>query len=290
MGLYDREYYREDDHSSGWGANRTMVINLILINVGLFLIDVLVGFSPDANNQGWVAEKLAFRPTDLYQPWMWWRFITAGFVHDWTSMGHILANMFVLFFFGRDLEYHYGRREFLWMYLAAIFVSSLVSAGYYLGVGQPNAICLGASGGISAIVVLFALLFPNRTILFMFIIPMPAWILGVLLIVGNMFGFLQANDNVNYAAHLAGAGFGLLYHFQRLRISPWIPTRHTVGQYFRSKPKLSVHHPELEEDDNEEVDRILQKISEKGEASLTAKERKTLEDASRKRRERQGRA
>ena len=57
-------------------------------------------------------------------------------------------------------------------------------------------------------------------------------------------------------------------------------------QWLRSRPKLRVHSPDGDEDQpdgalTEEVDRILEKISHEGESSLTRKERRTLETASR---------
>ena len=78
----------------------------------------------------------------------------------------------------------------------------------------------------------------------------------------------------------------------------WNLTRLTEGRIawpsFRRKPRLRIHKPEQEpgSDLSAEVDRILEKIYREGEASLTAKERKTLETASReyqKRRRNEGR-
>ena len=50
---------------------------------------------------------------------------------------------------------------------------------------------IGASGGVTAVILLFVFHFPQRTILLMFVLPVPAWVLGVLLIVFNVLGMHQ---------------------------------------------------------------------------------------------------
>jgi len=82
---------------------------------------------------------------------------------------------------------------------------------------------------------------------------------------------------------VAGAAFAILY-YQR----GWNLTRLSGGLFrwpkfpFRTKPRLRVHNPDKEPrpDLSAEVDRILEKIYREGEASLTSKERQTLEKAS----------
>jgi hypothetical protein len=93
---------------------------------------------------------------------------------------------------------------------------------------------------------------------------------------------------VAFSVHVAGAAFALVYC--KLH---WNFTRFTEGRFrwprlpLGGKPRLRVHRPDdepaedLDADLNQEVDRILEKIGRAGEASLTAKERRTLEAASR---------
>jgi len=79
----------------------------------------------------------------------------------------------------------------------------------------PNVAIYGASGAVTGVVVLFAFNFPNVTILFLFVIPMPAWVFGGLIVLN---GYVRSNErgsDVAYVAHLAGAGFALAYHLQR---------------------------------------------------------------------------
>ena len=178
VGIYDRDYYRQGGSGFRLSTPRTAVTAIILINAAVFIAEqvnpafVVTTFGCHAN---W--------DDTLSHPWMWWQLLTCGFVHDPFSMGHILGNMLTLFFLGRDVEQWYGTREFIRLYLLALLVASLTWAVcdkifYPLKPG----LMFGASGAITAVVVLYALLFPRRTLLFMFVLPLPAWLLGAVMV------------------------------------------------------------------------------------------------------------
>jgi hypothetical protein len=122
----------------------------------------------------------------------------------------------------------------------------------------------------------------------MFLIPIPAWLLGVIYIAGDAMGALgwasETRANVAFSVHLAGAGFAFLYYRLGWNLTRFIPGRISLG-WLKPRPRLRVHDPERESRSSrelsEEVDRILEKISREGESSLTRKERRILENASR---------
>jgi len=281
MGIYDRDYYRQQRPSSSLGVPRTAVVTLIAINAALYLAN---GLLTSKNNQ--ITDVLAAHGDTLARPLMWWQLLSYGFVHSSEQFTHILFNMLGLWFLGRDVELRYGKKEFLKLYLVMLVVGSLAWAvvNRIGGVpADPNMTLFGASGAIAGVVVLFALNFPRRTILFMFVLPMPAWLLGVLLVVGDILGATGSAgpSNVAYVVHLAGAAFAFVYYHQG-----WNLGRVVEGRFSRlrlkPRPKLRIHDPQSDDDDlSEEVDRILEKIHRQGEASLTRKERRTLETASR---------
>jgi hypothetical protein len=160
---------------------------------------------------------------------------------------------------------------------------------------QGDAGIVGASGAIAAVVVLFAFNFPNVTILLFFVIPMPAWLLGVGIVAYDIIGALGGDRgaHVAYTAHVAGAAFALLYYKLGWNFSSFGGGLRWPRFPVRNKPRLRVHRPPDEDSappDNfaAEVDRILEKIYREGEAGLTPKERSTLEAASRKYQERRG--
>jgi membrane associated rhomboid family serine protease len=238
----------------------------------------------------------------LRSPWLWWEYLTAGFAHSPTNYNHIVGNMLGLFFLGRDVEAAYGRKEFLRLYLVMVIFASFVwnvanllagpAAGLVKEIGPAQAtavwqnvmVAYGASGAIAGVVTLYALNFPHRTLLLFFVIPIPAWLLGAGIVVWDILGATgRAGDaNIAYSMHLAGAAFAFIYYHRGWNLTQW--TSGIRWPKFDRPPRLRVHAPPEDEhvsNLSEEVDHILEKIYREGEASLTAKERKTLETASR---------
>ncbi len=126
---------------------------------------------------------------------------------------------------------------------------------------------IGASGAVTTIVILFALNFPRQTILFMMFIPMPAWFLGVLIVLLNLFGLHgggggENGQRVAFDVHLVGAAYGLLFfrtHWEAGSIWPtewprWL-------QRPRRQPKLKLHEPsESQSAIEEQADAVLEKL------------------------------
>jgi membrane associated rhomboid family serine protease len=286
MGIYDRPYYRDEDSRFAPRMPQSIVIRLILINVALWLVN---GLFFQQNN--WLTDTLAVSPDTLTRPWLWWQFLTYGFVHHW-SAEHIVGNMIGLFFFGPEIEGLYGRREFLRLYLVLLVAGSVIWALVNRLTHAPPAPLVGASGAIVGVILLFCLNFPRRTILLLFVLPVPAWVLGVIVIGWNVMGALSGPEagavQTAFSVHLAGAALAFLYfHF-----------RWNFGQLFQGagdwlgvgrRSRFRVLRPPADEppedpdsdDLSQRVDQILEKIHREGEASLTRQERRLLETASR---------
>jgi len=294
MGIYDRAYIREDERTN-WFSGRSVVVNLIIINVVIWLAGAIFGDE--------LRDWLALKGDMLFKPWMCWQLITYGFAHADTM--HLVFNMLILYFVGRDVEEVYGRAEFLRIYLVAVVLAGL--AWVIMVTASPQAVpmvtvpegadprillqvaprvpeLVGASGGIMAIMILFVLNFPRRLLYIWGIIPVPAWALGVFYVLGDLLGFANpAGSNVANIAHLAGMGFGFVYFQTKLNLGRFVPGNLTSLQKLWTRPKLRIHDPDEEARKlNQQVDAILEKISRQGEASLTKKERRTLEEASRR--------
>lgn len=279
MGLYDREYTRETEPGFHLSAPTTVTTQLVLITVGVYVAQLTLGAAFTANFGLW---SEWFR-----QPWRIYQLLSYGFLHDPGGIEHILINMLVLWMFGRDLEYRYGRSEFLVFYLIAIVMAGAVWSLLETLAGSQG-ILMGASGGIAALVALFALNFPHRQVLFMFFIPMPMWVAALIGLLFDIRGAMARAGNVAFTAHLAGALFGLLYYKFGWRLSGWLTKLPALPT--RRRPKLRVHTPEEEINEDEEfsrkVDAVLQKIQDHGQDSLTWSERRLLEKASRRYQER----
>jgi hypothetical protein len=144
---------------------------------------------------------------------------------------------------------------------------------------------IGASGGTTAVLILFALNFPHQTGLFMFVLPMPMWAIGGIVVVMDAIGAIDRSGKVAVTAHLGGAAFAALYYKSNWRLAGWFPSEWRMPKWrLRPRPKLRVHDPEDPVDnasDSDVVDNILRKIQEHGQDSLTRQERRILEEASR---------
>jgi membrane associated rhomboid family serine protease len=304
MGIYDRDYYRGADDGPNYaprpkyaprshGSSRpfwsSVVNQLVIINIALYVVGHFFAGTE-------LMVNMAVTPAALTDPLQWWRFLTAGFAHDPLNFKHLLFNMFGLWMFGREVEGVLGRWEFLRFYLVALVLGNVAwAAREFLSVGASNTVfLLGASGAVTAVIMLFALNFPKRTVLLFFFIPMPAWVLGVLVVLMNVFGAHSSTalpgdvSRVAYDVHLVGAAFGFMYHQLGVNFGRLV----TGGISFRSflpKPRVRIHDPGGEgryHDLDEKADRVLDKLHREGEGSLTAKERRVLEDYSRRMRQR----
>jgi membrane associated rhomboid family serine protease len=288
MGIHDRDYIREEPHSSLF-VSQPVVIQLVIINAVLFVANILIG-----GKDAWLTSSLLMRPDTLTQPWMWWQFLTYGFVHSSDTSWHIMGNMFVLWMFGRQVENVYGRREFLTFYLTAIVLGGVLWSLRQTAMGVESASMLGASGGVVAIFLLYIFHFPKHTLLFMMFIPMPAWMVGVLVIGSDLSLAFVPNTHVAFDVHLIGATFAACYFYGHWRLFPLVSR---LSFSARRKPRLRIRSasddghspsstkPAVDPKLESEADQILDKLHRQGQDSLTSRERKTLENYSRRMRQ-----
>ena len=295
MGFSDRGYYRPEP-SNAFLQEWTGVLTIIVANIAVWVANLL------GANEFPVNRFLALEgdlPQHLLKAW---ELVTYGFVHDSQNPWHLVFNMIALWFFGREVEEIMGRAEFFRFYMTAIVLAGLAWL-VSVQVGQPlqasRMFLVGASGAVMAVLAVFIWYFPRQTVLLWGVLPVPAWALGILYFVSDVQGAAAGGGNVAHVAHVAGAIFGLLYAWRgwqlgdltnvlaafrrrRMRVvrpdddasSPWRP------------PAPSRDASRLDAELQQEVDRILEKISRSGESSLTSAERDTLTQASRRLKER----
>lgn len=279
MGIYDRDYIRDQPGPTWRLRDQSVVTLLIIVNVAVFILDMF--FVQDREHV--LVDAMALRVDSLQHPLEWWKLFTSLFAHSPDSLRHLLWNMFALWVFGRDVEAHYGRAEFLRLYLVFGVVAGLVWALIEMALhGASPQSAIGASGAIAGVEILFALNFPRRTILLFLVLPVQAWVAAILMVIADLAGAGQPASQVAHTAHLAGAGMALAYFLLHMNFGRLLPGGFSLRS-LRSKPKLRVHNPPAVESDlSEKVDEILAKISREGEASLTKAERQTLEEASKR--------
>ena len=179
----------------------------------------------------------------------------------------------------------------------------LFAIGHQLSTQLNGWTTIGASGAVYAILLAFGMIFPNER-LFIFLLPIPSKTISFVsffVAIGLFLAMSSSGDNVAHMAHLGGMLFGYLM----IRYWNNHPTagygRSNGRQFFdrlkenfekRSQPKMKVHKGGTNdrEDDwefnarkkqnQEEIDRILDKIRRSGYDSLTKEEKQKLFDSS----------
>jgi membrane associated rhomboid family serine protease len=294
MGIYDREYYRKTGprYLDALGRTGTACKWLIGINIVVYVLQFA---SRSAQHpSGLVTDLLILSPQQVLNGEVW-RLLTYAFLHDTRTWQHIVFNMLFLWWFGTDVETIYGTKEFLAFYL----VSALLGGIGFIALSiadHPNVSCLGASGAVTAVMVVCACHFPRKVILLFFVLPIPIWIFVLFQVGRDAFAFLSHEETgTAVTVHLAGAAFGFLYYQTQWRLTSMLPSIRAWRAQQR-RPKLRVLRPEddlpeavavgappaLPPDEQLEakVDAVLAKVARSGQASLTDSERQILLRAS----------
>ena len=283
--------YNSTFGSASFGSSLTRWVRRLLIaNVAVFVGSWLIGALGGPN----LEPLLAFVPGEiLTRPW---GLVTYMFAHG--DFFHLLFNMLGLFFFGPVLEERWGSREFIKFYLLCGLAGAVLSSLFAFA--DPFTQIIGASAAIYGIMVAFAMYWPDTPIYIWGIFPVKAkWLVTFLVGASLFFSLGGGRSGTADLAHLGGAmaAFGYLK-------SPWAPS--AFGEVYgsprkkkrrgwrdflpgRRSRKLAVHEPPRPapvpkpvRPKNDDVDRILDKISAGGIESLTPEERRQLEEASRR--------
>jgi membrane associated rhomboid family serine protease len=314
MGIYDRDYYREDSRWSNPFARSQATLFLTLLLCFMFIVQVagvdtrprVRGPLPQPQRDS-VAEALELNVPKVLDGEVW-RVATYALVHQPGSRGviHIIFTAVFLVWIGRQVEDLYGS----WEYLAYFGLTSLIGGVAYTVVGaftNNGLALLGPSGAVTAVLVLFALHYPARTLPLWFI-PVPVWLLVAVYALVDIAGL--ANGHANPAAvavHLAGAAFAFAYHTYTLRVLNWLPggrgTASPARRAPRPKPRPRRDEPQpepaaaastagaagavgvgggssVDEHLEAKLDEVLEKVQRHGKESLTEDEREILLKAS----------
>ena len=301
--------YRTYSYGGGFGAlgggMTPWVKRLLIANTAVAVALLILSLTPLRGTWSW----LAFAPTSFVtRPWT---LLTYGFVH--LSPFHLLGNLLVLFFFGPRLEGHWGGREFIRVYAICVVAGALAS--FLLFPLAPAGWIIGASAGTLGLLTAYGMLWPDDEVHIWGIFPIRVkWLVLILAALNLWMAVGGGGRGVAVLAHLGGmaAAFVLL----RSRWAPkgwgnvpsrpsrpgpvrsagtalvsWMGRKQGSSPDSRPAPVVSSRQPvaatrsrQAERELLEDVDRILDKISEQGMASLTEAERKRLDEVSRQRR------
>jgi len=227
----------------GPGPMTPAVRALVIANVAVFLLTFI------GHNSGSQAVEffLGLSPQRFFERYYLWTIVTYLFVHDPNGFAHILFNMLALWMFGVDLERRWGTRMFLRYYFitgvgAGIGTAVIALLPYAPARAIYFQTTVGASGAIYGLLVAWALLFPTRQILFMFIFPLQARI-AALLMAGMAFltAATGTNGSVAEATHLSGFVIGWVYLKGPRQLRLDLQYRLTKWRMGRMRKKFNVH-------------------------------------------------
>jgi len=172
---------------------------LLLANVAVFFLERLVGSALFGPLALWPIGSGNFFP---------WQVLSYSFLHG--SFEHLFFNMLGLWMFGSELEHVWGQKRYLQFYAASVIAAALTQmlVTTLLGSTLPT---VGASGGLFGLLLAFAMIFPNRIILLLFVIPMKAkWLVLLYGLLELYQGVYVMNSGVAHFAHLGGMLGGVL--------------------------------------------------------------------------------
>lgn len=281
-------------------------VQLIIINVAVYLVlAILLVFSTTTGYSSFfdsIYSQLAIPApivSFLSKPWT---IITYSFVHDLTGIFHILFNMLVFYWFGKIFIEYLGSDKLIAVYVLGAFTGGI----FYLLVYNtipfyvekiPLHGMVGASAAVYAILVATATLLPDYTFFLLFVGPVRIKYIALIYIVISFLGSVGGNAGGNIA-HLGGALIGYVY-IKQLQVGvnwgSWITiTLDWVIGLFRPSSKVKVTYRSTEpkskstrsssanKTSQDEIDAILDKISDRGYESLTKEEKEKLFNASKK--------
>lgn len=258
------------------------VRRLLMCLAAVYLLQLTVFTHP------WLVGTFGFVPSDvLRRPWT---IISYSLLHG--SMLHLLGNALGLFMFGSPVEQRLGSRRFIRLYVAAVIGGALLSIVMLPLTG--NAVIIGASAGVLGVLLAFVLEWPDAPVL-IFPLPVPVkakWLAVFYAISSLLLAGFGTGDGIAHAAHLGGFAAAFIYLrgsalLQRPRAgqtverAPAVLVRPTSsGQHDSLPPQPRRSSPDAAV--REEVDRVLDKISQRGLQSLTAEERRFLDEMSKR--------
>jgi membrane associated rhomboid family serine protease len=202
-----------------------------------------------------------------------WRVLSYGLLNP-PSIGFVI-DMFMIGWFGRELEKHFGRRLFLLLYIGIYLLSPLLLTG--IGLFQPT--YLAGEIGAFALFIAFATLYPNVPVLFN---VLAKWV--AIILVGLYTLIHLSNRDLAGLISLWGT-VGFAHSFVRIQQGQWTLPHFRLP---RKKPQLRVleggkapaaRPAPVPDRSVAEMDALLDKIARSGMDSLTAKERERLQQS-----------
>ena len=282
-----------EDFKNAWNKENNGLIKIILINVIVFvsmsILEVFITLSGFGELFNLFLNKLmlpASLKVFIFQPWS---IVTYFFLH--MNFMHILWNMLFLYWFGKIIHENIGNNAVISLYIIGGIIGGLSYMALfniipYYDNRVSESLMLGASAGVFSIVVGSATLLPNYTFYLLFLGPVRIKYIALFYVLLSFFDVTGSNAG-GEIAHLGGALMGYLYIRQLQNGVNMGKGIIDILNIFNKNKKKDISK---EEETNEikkdisqdEIDKILDKISDSGYKSLSNNEKDKLFNASKK--------
>lgn len=285
-----------------FSQDQTPVFTLILIVANL--VFSLIGFS-----QPGFVQRFSFQ-VGAIKKGEWWRMITGNFLHG--DISHLFFNLYSFYIFGDFIERIWGGPIMLAIYFGAMFGGDLLALVVHRN--HPAYSSIGASGAVAGIIFAFIMVNPMSMLLLFFILPIPAFVFGILYVAYSLYGIPKRLHNIGHEAHLGGAIIGAILGFLLLPLLPFFISVEMVdriwllgvlvvpsivvlylyiarpdtlrivnefsirGKAMQKRRQAHDRHYNPDRERRAELDQLLDKISRKGMDSLSDAEKRRLKE------------
>ena len=278
-----------------------MISRIILVNVSVFIIiNLLNVFDMNSGFTQTLIQKLSWKAHPLELLKQFWGIITHMFLH--VGFWHILWNMLLLYWFGRIIGDFLGDRRVLPLYILGGLFGGMAFMFWdlFLPGGLDGASwAYGASAAVWAIIMATAVLAPDYIFNLILIGPVKIKYIALAMLFLDLIGTANNVNTGGHFGHLGGAACGLLFvyllrqgtditaplanFFDKLRgvqiESGRKKTPRSRFTVIKNDERDSTQKPFSEQ---EELDRILDKIKAQGYDKLSSEEKEFLYQASKK--------
>jgi len=274
---------------------KAIEIKYIIANVVVFLAIKIGSFLALPYREGYnIGKEWLSVPASLdnliTQPWTLFSYM---FTH--TGFIHLLSNMIWLYFGGRIFSDLLGKDKFIKTY----WIGGLVGALFYIiaynifpQLETENSILLGASASVMAVFIGLVVYVPDYTVMLPFIGPAKLKYIAIVFIILMLPGTRE--NQGGHLAHLGGFTWGVLWasYLKRGRdLGSWFDNTRAYfsqgaaarSQRRAAKKSVAKKRPAKRNNDlpnQQEIDRILDKVGKSGYESLSAEEKNILFNAS----------
>lgn len=264
------------------------LLKIIVVNCLLFLLLMLVRIFMIISGKEFIYESLleqlalsANFPTNLLHPWS---FITYFFVH--VEIFHLAFNMMFLYWFGKILQEVIGNNKSVQTFFYGGIMGAIAFLIAYNFIPfferQGGSFLLGASGGVFAIVLAAATLRPNFEVHLVFIGPVRIKYIAGFYLIWSLLETVGTNAG-GQIAHLGGALVGFCMGYLHEHPIRWNPLLKKDSPFIHADlTREKMPNKQAENIDEEELNKILDKISKSGYDSLSKSEKRRLFKASQK--------